>query len=288
VVEAEGSGPYAEVDDVGRYHVRFMFDTSSAPSGKASRPMRMAQPHAGPNYGLHFPLRHGVEVVLTCINGDPDRPIITGAVPNPATPSTVISKNNTHNLIRTGGGSEIDIDDTTGSERIRLSTPFAESMFQLGAPGTQAPGSSLHTKLDASIDAGRDVTIKAGVKAAITAGNILTETSPFIDITGTEKLRMGSPVIEINGGASVDAGADKVKVVGRSSLTEEAPVIKITGSASVAIHAGASVFIHGASNVHVSSGAVAVEGGTVDISGSDVNIKGSTVSIKGGPIKLNT
>ncbi len=32
---------------------------------------------------MHFPLLKGTEVVLSCVNGDIDRPIIVGAVPNP-------------------------------------------------------------------------------------------------------------------------------------------------------------------------------------------------------------
>jgi uncharacterized protein involved in type VI secretion and phage assembly len=43
--------------------------------GRASSSIRMAQPHARPGYGFHFPLREAVEVMLTCIDGDPDRPI---------------------------------------------------------------------------------------------------------------------------------------------------------------------------------------------------------------------
>src|SRR4029079_17343953 len=124
VVEAAQPGNYAELDDQGRYHVRFMLDQGDAPKGNASSLLRMAQPHAGPGYGFHFPLRDGVEVMLTCIDGDPDRPIISGAVPNPATPSTVTEGNSRRNVIRTGDGSEINIDDTDDSARIKLSVPY--------------------------------------------------------------------------------------------------------------------------------------------------------------------
>ncbi|HZF52263.1 MAG TPA: type VI secretion system tip protein TssI/VgrG, partial [Polyangiaceae bacterium] len=48
IVEAAAKSKYAEVDEAGRYHVRFIFDTSGAEDGRASRPIRMAQPHAGP------------------------------------------------------------------------------------------------------------------------------------------------------------------------------------------------------------------------------------------------
>ncbi|WP_434047036.1 MULTISPECIES: type VI secretion system tip protein TssI/VgrG [Sorangium] len=145
VIDAAEKGQYAEVDESGRYRVRFLFDTSSAEDGKASRLIRMAQPHAGAGYGFHFPLRSGVEVILTFIDGDPDRPIIAGAVPNPQTPSTVDAKNARRNVIRTGGGNEINIDDNEGEERIKLSTPYGGATFQLGAPNTPEAGAAMTT-----------------------------------------------------------------------------------------------------------------------------------------------
>ncbi|MEZ4447258.1 MAG: type VI secretion system tip protein TssI/VgrG [Polyangiaceae bacterium] len=144
-IEATSDGPYAELDDEGRYRVRFLFDVTDSTRAGASRLVRMAQPHTGPGYGFHFPLRHGVEVLITFIDGDPDRPIISTAVPNPQTPSVVGSGNGTRNIIRTGAGNEINIDDTVGAERIKLSTPFGGSSFQLGAPNTPSSGASLST-----------------------------------------------------------------------------------------------------------------------------------------------
>ncbi|AKT43711.1 type VI secretion system Vgr family protein [Chondromyces crocatus] len=131
---------YAQIDNEGRYRVRFIFDTWDVAGGQASRPVRMAQPHSGPGYGMHFPLRPGVEVALTCIDGDPDRPIIMGTLPNPTTPSPVVSDNAPRNIIRTGAGNEINIDDTEGSERIKLSTPHSSATLQLGSPNSPEDG----------------------------------------------------------------------------------------------------------------------------------------------------
>jgi len=145
IVDGTGSDDYADVDEDGRYRVRFMFDTSGAGEGKASRPVRMMQPHAGGGFGMHFPLRRGTEVLITFIDGDPDRPIICGTVPNPQTPSPVAAGNNRRNIIRTGGNNEINIDDTEGSERIKLTTPHQNTVFQLGAPNFGESGAALAT-----------------------------------------------------------------------------------------------------------------------------------------------
>jgi type VI secretion system VgrG family protein len=145
VIDAAQRGKYAELDDEGRYRVRFLFDTSSPGEGKASRPVRMMQPHAGPGYGMHFPLRPGVEVVLTCVDGDPDRPIIAGTVPNPRTASPVAAANAPRNILRTGGNNEINIDDTEDGQRIKLITPRQSTSLQLGAPNDPIDGVSLKT-----------------------------------------------------------------------------------------------------------------------------------------------
>ncbi len=119
-VDAAGDGKYAEIDDQGRYKVRLPFDESGAPGGKASRWVRMAQPHSGPNYGTHFPLHKDAEVLLTFIDGDPDRPIIAAAVPNPETASPVSTANQTQSVIRTGGQNEIVIEDVEGGQKVTI------------------------------------------------------------------------------------------------------------------------------------------------------------------------
>ncbi len=114
--ESQGSvGKHAKIDEEGRYLVRFLFDTAAPGERKASRPVRRIQPTAGPHYGMHFPLRPGIEVLITFIDGDPDRPLIVGAVPNPVTPTPVHASEATKNRIRTESGVLFEIEDGAGS-----------------------------------------------------------------------------------------------------------------------------------------------------------------------------
>ncbi|MBC2714115.1 MAG: type VI secretion system tip protein VgrG [Desulfobacteraceae bacterium] len=133
-VDAAGDGQYAEVDDEGRYKVILPFDQSGNSEGKASRWVRMAQPYSGANFGMHFPLHKGTEVLLTFVDGDPDRPIIAGSVPNPDTMSPVTGGNQTSSVIRTGGGNQIRIEDSDGGQQIHLSSPTQGTVISLGAP----------------------------------------------------------------------------------------------------------------------------------------------------------
>lgn len=107
-------GKYAKIDTDGRYWVKFRFDPSANDENQAtSCPVRMIQSSAGAGYGVHFPLRPGVEVLVAFIGGDPDRPVIVGAVPNAITPSPVTQTNSSKNRIRTASGAMIELDDGT-------------------------------------------------------------------------------------------------------------------------------------------------------------------------------
>lgn len=105
-------GHHAEIDAMGRYTVRFFFDPSPLGArSKSTLPVRMAQPHAGPNYGFHFPLKPGIEVLVAFVEGDPDRPFIMASAPNPITPSPVAQHNYLFNKIETASGPFIEIKD---------------------------------------------------------------------------------------------------------------------------------------------------------------------------------
>lgn len=132
-IDAEGIGQYAELDDEGRYKVRLPFDQSNTGEGKASRWIRMSQPYTGTDHGMHFPLHKGTEVLLTFVDGDPDRPIISGAVPNPEKPSVIRNRNQSMAVITTGGQNKIHFEDEEGKQRILFKTPTANSWIRVGS-----------------------------------------------------------------------------------------------------------------------------------------------------------
>ena len=120
VIDGQGSGDTAELDKHGRYKVVMPFDLSGRKDAKASAYLRMAQPSAGEKQGIHFPLHKGTEVLIAFKGGDPDQPIITGAVPNINTPSPVNEDNVTKNIIQTHGGNIIHMEDTPGKAHIKM------------------------------------------------------------------------------------------------------------------------------------------------------------------------
>ncbi|NUO51110.1 MAG: type VI secretion system tip protein VgrG [Polyangiaceae bacterium] len=137
VVDGPKDSEYAQIDAQGRYLLKMKFDEGSLREGKASTWVRMMQPHGGGTEGFHFPLRKGTEVACVFLGGDPDRPVIVGVVPNALTPSPVIDGNNTQNVLRTGGGTYMQIEDQQGTKFASLLCPYTtgmESELYLGNP----------------------------------------------------------------------------------------------------------------------------------------------------------
>jgi len=133
VIEGDADSEYAQIDQHGRYNVKFFFDETDLKGSKSSTFVRMAQPHGGSIEGWHFPLRKGTEVVISFMGGDPDRPVIMGVVPNAHTPSPVTQGNNTTNVIQTGGRNRLELEDKSGSQRITMSTPTENTYLRMGA-----------------------------------------------------------------------------------------------------------------------------------------------------------
>lgn len=155
MIDGAADSEYAQIDDQGRYLVKFKFDESDLKDGKASTWVRMMQPHGGGVEGWHFPLRKGTEVVISFFGGDPDRPVISGVVPNAHTPSPVTATNHTANIIQTGGRNRIELEDREGSQRFTMFSPTESTMIRFGAPNDRF-NLKLFTKGHYRMDIGKE------------------------------------------------------------------------------------------------------------------------------------
>ena len=108
-----------EVDERGDYRAAFQGDEDPAVDRAA---VRLAQPYAGAGYGIHFPNLTDTEMVVAYLDGDADRPIALGAVPNGRTASPVTAENRTEHVVRTAAGNELVMDDVEKKASVRLQT----------------------------------------------------------------------------------------------------------------------------------------------------------------------
>lgn len=195
VIQAGADDGYAELDDMGRYKVKLYFDTAERGEAQASRFVRMMQPHAGGGYGMHFPLRPGIEVLITHTDGDPDRPIIAGCVPNPETPSPVTAGNRDRNVVKTGGGNMIDISDEEGRQRFKFTTPTEGTVFQLGADNEAELGAVIKSSANVTKHAAETISNGSKLiseigdfKKAVTGKNITAVAGIPNPIDGFDKI----------------------------------------------------------------------------------------------------
>ncbi|MBL7977068.1 MAG: type VI secretion system tip protein VgrG [Bacteroidetes Order II. Incertae sedis bacterium] len=123
------------IDDKGRYHARMHFDQRSqqiAPNGDATLPIRMTQPYSGSGYGFHFPHHERTEMVFACLEGDPNRPIALGTVPNANNTTPVTSQNQKQNILRTHAHNELLMDDAETAIRLKTSNNHVLNMTDGG------------------------------------------------------------------------------------------------------------------------------------------------------------
>ena len=126
-------GSEIHTDEFGRVRVQFFWDrynTRMQPGGdekKQAEPVwiRVGQIIAGKNWGAMFIPRVGQEVIVTFLEGDPDRPLVTGVVYNgdqtpPYNPKEEPTKSYIKTNSSTGGKgyNELRFEDKAGKEQV--------------------------------------------------------------------------------------------------------------------------------------------------------------------------
>ncbi len=293
-VESTG-GDYAHLDEAGRYRIRLPFDSSGTPAGQASHPVRMMQPFVGAGYGFHFPLRPGTEVLVGCINGDLDRPVILGGVHNGASPSPVTAANASQHILRTAAGHELLMEDRRGEERIELFTRERRNRLVLDAKEDGQRVELACEEGEMVLRAGRQMLAECGGDQTTEVGGshrvvvegsqtLVTKNEGIELAAGTELLAQARTHVRIQAreqDLGLSAGTDleveagrhvrmqarrgdlTVKAVSGSLRFRAARTVSLTGSGGGVLHMGQA-------------------GGLVEIStGGDVLLKGTRVTIEG-------
>ncbi len=122
-------GEEIHTDEYGRVRVQFHWDRVGQNDEKSSAWIRVATPWAGANFGMTSIPRIGTEVIVQFLDGNPDRPIITGMVPNADTmPPWTLPDNKTQSGVLTrstpkGGydnANALRFEDKKGEEQLWL------------------------------------------------------------------------------------------------------------------------------------------------------------------------
>ena len=193
------------VDKYGRVKVQFHWDREGQNDSKSSCWIRVAQNWAGNKWGAFFFPRVGQEVLVDFINGDPDQPIISGAIYNAdLMPPYTLPDKKTQSGIKSHSTkqgaadnfNELRFEDEKGKELLFFQ---AEKDHELNVKNNQTDtvGNNRITQVNnddtstivnnQTIDVGKTLNITAGTEIVLTAGgaSITMSSSGAIDIKGT-------------------------------------------------------------------------------------------------------
>ena len=229
-------GEEIDVDEEGRILVQFYWDRKKMQSCR----VRIAQTWSGKNWGAIFIPRIDMEVVVEYLEGNPDRPLVTGCVyngdnkvPYPLPDEKTKTGWKTDSSKGHGGYNEIVFEDKKGSEDIRV-----------------------HAQKDMDTTIENDYTITVGHKETRTIGQVfeIPMGSPSRETTlkmGDDNLTimMGNQNININLGSqtitvmqtitrSAMLGVTETVLLSSVSLTPAAisitaPVINLTAMTAI-------------------------------------------------------
>jgi type VI secretion system secreted protein VgrG len=273
-------GPPGEeiyTDKYGRIKVKFFWDVQTYQGGgevhARSLWVRVAQMSAGSGFGAFMIPRIGHEVVVDFLNGDPDRPLVTGSVYNEnnlpafgtaaANPLQGLRSNST----KGGGGfNEIRLDDTKDSEVFSVQAQKDLKTLVLKGDETRDIKEGHRTT---TIDKGdetmavktgkRTTTIKADEKLTVEDGNRAievqkgNETHTLSMGNRSIKLDMGKQETEAMQSIELKVGANSIKI-DQSGITLKGLTIKI--EATSLLQTKGLTIMQEASTVHIVKGAM--------------------------------
>ncbi|MBC8995502.1 type VI secretion system tip protein VgrG [Pseudomonas sp. N40(2020)] len=190
---ARVTGPASEeiyCDEFGRVKIEFPWDRAELDNERSSCWVRVATGWAGDHFGTVTLPRIGMEVVVTFLEGDPDKPLITGCVANKVTqPPYALPEHKTRTVLRshsspnTGGYNELAIEDRAGQELIYLRAQrdmvqeIGNSLqLEVGNERRETINGNSHTRVGKILDieAGQQVHLKAGSSVVLDAGASIT------------------------------------------------------------------------------------------------------------------
>ncbi|MBQ0930385.1 type VI secretion system tip protein VgrG [Ideonella sp. 4Y16] len=277
-----GSGDEIATDEHGRVKLKFRWDRVNPDDLTASCWVRVSHPWASKNFGMIAIPRVGDEVVVEFLDGDPDRPLVTGRVYNAERmPPYELPAQKTVTGIRSrstkqGGEAnfnELRFDDLKGSEYVWFQaekdyhqlvkndakiTVKNDRWDKVEKNVAQQIGENL------TVDVGKKATlsIKEDVHAKLGADfNLKIEGALNTGITDAVAVK-GDQAISITSGQGMDINVGQAfNATATSSLHLKGMGVVIDGSTTLCIKAGGSFILVGPDGVTIQGAMVKINSG---------------------------
>lgn len=246
-------GEEIHTDEHGRIKVQFHWDRLGKKNENSSCWIRVAQMWAGPGWGGLFIPRIGQEVVVEFLEGNPDQPLVVGAVyhganvppyslPGDKTRSTLKSNSS----IGGGGFNEIRFEDKAGSEEIYIHGQKDWTIvIENDKDQTIGHDESLLVKHDRQKRVDNDQSESIGANKHIDVGGDHDE-----EINGNESLSVGGDkTVSVGSNHTETVGAAQVSTIGtdQTITVGAAQTITVGAAQTIAVGAGKTETVGGSS-----------------------------------------
>lgn len=307
-------GPPGEeiyTDKFGRVKVQFPWDRLGKKDDKSSYWIRVSQVHAGKGWGMMDLPRIGEEVLISFLDGNPDRPVVIGRVYNGenavpfALPGEKTRRGNSTKTHKGSGYNEISMDDTAGKEQLRVNAQYDmnsnvnnDQTLDVGKNQTEKVG------VDRTRDVGSNETISVGANRSVTVGANHDETigvNQTVNVGANQSTSVGA-----NQTVTVGAAKSETVALASNEMVGVAKALEVGTAYSIVAGTNMSTTVGGSSSETVAKNSTESVGkkksitvkdeisivcgksklvmkkdGTITISGKDITIDGSgAINIK--------
>lgn len=255
------------VDQYGRVQVDFFWSPPGRKNSDCSCPARLATSWAGRQWGAIQIPRVGQEVVISFLEGNPDRPLIIGSVYNADhMPPYALPEHKTQSGVRSrshpNGGredyNEIRFEDLKGREELLLHAQrdmrheaendhFVE--IERDEDGRIDRDRTWNVGRDDTSDVGRKVRIRAGSEIELVTGaaRLVMKSTGEISISGTMIKLDGKVNVSLAAGVAVDvkSGAALSMMAGGAVSVQSNAVATVRANAMLLLQASGPAILKG-------------------------------------------
>ncbi len=284
-------------DEFGRIKVQFHWDRYSPANENSPCWVRVSQLWAGKNWGAMFLPRIGQEVIVEFLDGNPDRPIVTGAVYNgESKPPYPLPDNATMSTIKSNsskggqGFNEIRFEDKKGAEQV-FQHAEKDQDIRVKNDTKEWIGNDRHLIVKAnhyeSVDKDQHIHIKGDQLAKV-------EGSVDRNVTKDEIAKIGgNDHIAVTGDQVAQIGGNLHQKVTGNHHEATTGDIRLTSTGETNLKATQNAAMVSDMNVHIKGGMVVVIEAGVQLSlkagASFIDLGPAGISISGAPlVNINT
>ncbi len=277
------SGEESWLDKYGRVRIQFHWDRKGEKDEKSTCWVRVAQPWAGARWGAHFWPRIGQEVVVEFLEGDPDKPLVTGSVYNAANmPPYELPGNHSRSGIITRstkqGGSanfnELRFEDKKDDEQIFMNAE-KDMDLRVEHDSREYVGNDSHQIVKGGrveqVEKDKHVHLKADYFEKIDA-NVSRSVG-----SDEKELVKGNRSFKLDGSLKEKVGKDMSLTVGTSYDHKSGTKHAVEAGQEIHLKAGMKVILEAGLQLTIKAA-----GGFVDIGPAGVTIQGVMVKINSG------